>query len=126
MRSSVYKRLGRRHPSLCWPPVAHNYYFPSTNSSGLAMGVALTAPDASQPVSTSLTLHNQQGQMFSNEPPQMIQPNGHTSFVLPVRSSLPQNMRGVGEFDSPSGPIFGLGIRSHDNAFTSVDAVLPQ
>jgi hypothetical protein len=100
--------------------------FPFDNNSGLATGVALADPDATQPVGASFTLRGQQGQMISNEPAAAVPANGHMSLVLPVRSTLAQNLRGVAEFDSTAGPMFGLGIRSHDAAFTSVDAVSAQ
>jgi hypothetical protein len=105
---------------------SNNLMFPFDNNKGLATGVALAAPGASQAVSASLVLDNQQGQTISTEPQETIQANGHMSFVLPVRSTLPQNMRGVADFGSAAAPIFGLGIRSNNAAFTSVDAVTAQ
>ena len=98
--------------------------FPFDNNSGLATGVALAASGAARNVPVSYTLRGQAGQTISLEPPVSVAANGHTSFVLPVRSSAAQDLRGVAQFDSQGGPIFGLGIRSNQGAFTSVEAVV--
>jgi hypothetical protein len=98
--------------------------FPFDNNSGLTTGIALAAPAGS--AGGLLTLRNQQGQTISAEPPISVPANGHAAFLLPARSTQPQDLRGVAEFTSSNAPIFGLGIRSNQGAFTSVDAVMPE
>jgi hypothetical protein len=97
--------------------------FPFDNNNGLATGIALAAPGAS--ASGSFTLRNQQGQTISVEPPESVPANGHAAFVLPVRSTQPQDLRGAAEFNS-NVPAFGLGIRANQGSFTSVEAVAPE
>ena len=105
-----------------------NLMFPFDNNTGLATGVALAAPDNSISTMVAWRERNQAGQNLTASPeqPQVLPAYGHDAFVLPVDSTDAANLRGVAEFDSQSGAIFGLGIRSHGSAFTSVEAVTPQ
>jgi hypothetical protein len=89
----------------------------------LALGVALANPSGTQDTIVSVTLRNENGVVISNEPSISLPRHSHTSFVLPVRSTNAQDVRGVVEFDSPSGNIFVLGIRGNNGAFTSVRAL---
>ena len=98
--------------------------FPFDNNNGLATGIALAAPGAA--ASSPFTLRNQQGQTISTEPPLSIPANGHAAFVLPARSTQPQDLRGVAEFNPSNASVFGLGIRANQGAFTSVEAVVPE
>jgi len=98
--------------------------FPFDNSTGLATGIAIAAPGASQNVPVSFTLRGEDGQTISSEPSILVPGNGHRSFVLPVRSTSAEKLRGVAQFDSQSGALFGLGIRSNLGAFTSVEGVV--
>ncbi len=102
--------------------------FPFDNNANLATGVALAAPDNSTATTVTWRQRNQAGQNLTSsaEQPVTLPPFGHTAFVLPVDSALAANLRGVAEFDSPNGSIFGLGIRSNSGAFTSVEAVTSQ
>jgi hypothetical protein len=96
---------------------------PFDNSAGLALGVALANPSVTQDTTVSVTLRNENGVVISNEPAISLPRHSHTSFVLSVRSTNPQDLRGVVEFDSPNGNIYVLGIRGNNGAFTSVRAL---
>ena len=102
--------------------------FPFDNNANLATGVALAAPDNNIMTTVSWRQRNQAGQNLTSSPeqPVTLPPFGHTALVLPIDSALSANLRGVAEFDSQNGPIFGLGIRSNSGAFTSVEAVTSQ
>ena len=101
-------------------------FFPFDNNDGAAMEIALTAPGASANVLGSLTLRNQLGQTISEEPPVAVPGNGRISFMLPVRSSDPKDLRGAARLDQSTSPIFGVGLRSNQGSFTSVDAIMPE
>ncbi len=74
---------------------------PFDNSGSLALGVALANPSVTQDTTVSITLrNNENGVVISNEPSISLPRHSHTSFVLSVRSTNPQNLRGVVEFDS--------------------------
>ena len=94
-------------------------FFPFDNTDGAAMEIAL----ASTTGPASLTLRNQQGQTISEEPPLSVPLNGHTSFVLPLRSADPKDVRGVARIDQSNGSIFGVGLRANQGSLTSVEAV---
>lgn len=107
--------------------------FPFDNSSGLSTGIALAVPTTSTTQELGLvSMRNEQGQALSPAPPSLsLSSNGHTSFNLPVLSTLPQNVRGIAEVDSTNDLFYGLGIRgraigSNTFAFTSIEAISTQ
>ena len=101
-------------------------FFPFDNSDGADMEIVLTAAVAAANGLTSLTLRNQQGQTISEEPPLIVPANGHISFVLPVRSAEPKDLRGVARVDQSTGSIFAVGLRSKQGSFTSLDSIVPE
>jgi len=94
--------------------------FSFENGPGLALGIALANPNPTQGALVSVTLRNEQGQLISTEQPIQLQVDGHSAFVIPMRSSGPEDRRGVVELYSPDSAIVGLGIRGNGKAFTSV------
>lgn len=104
--------------------------FPFDDNGSLATGVALAAPDNSTMTTVSWRQRNQAGQNLTSspEPPMTVPPFGHAVTVMPVDSALAANLRGVAQFDTQNGNVFGLGIRlnSATGAFTSVEAVTNQ
>ena len=102
--------------------------FPFDNSPNLATGIALAAPDNNAQTAIAWRQRDQSGQNLTSAPKQPVSlpPFGHTAFVLPVDSQQTGSPRGVAQFDSQNGSIFGLGIRANHSAFTSVEAVTKQ
>jgi len=97
--------------------------FPFDNSDGSQLEVALAAPGTTSVGRNLLSLRNQQGQSISDEPAIGVAANGHTSFVLPVRSAEPANARGVARIDQSNGLIYGVGFRTRDGSVTAIDGI---
>jgi IPT/TIG domain len=111
--------------------------FPFDNNPGFATGFALAAPDNSVVTNITRRQRSQNGQDITTPQDAVNSANasgdcvalpahGHCADVLKVDSASPQNLRGVAQFDSTGGRIFGLGIRASGAAFTSIEAVTRQ
>src|ERR1700722_2908393 len=100
--------------------------FPFDNGS-TATGVAVATPGTTLASQLNVYQRNSSGQQInSGDPPQTVAANGHTAWVLPVDSTQSNSLRGLAEVDPQTNtPVFGLGIRSHLNAFTSVESIQP-
>jgi hypothetical protein len=95
---------------------------PYEAGNGLALGVALANPSTAQAATVVETIRDQNGNQLSQRT-LMLQPQNHTAFNPPALNGL--SGIGVVEYDSDIN-IFGLGIRSSGEAFTSIDAIAPQ
>jgi hypothetical protein len=94
---------------------------PFNNATGYATGVAVANPSSTQSASINIIYRDQNGNQISLPAAQTsltVPPMAHSSFVIPSSAGT----TGVAEFDS-SVAVVGLGIRSHVNAFTSVEAL---
>src|SRR5262249_44355846 len=92
------------------------------DTGGLSLGGALSNTNQAQDVMVTRTLKNQQGIVISTDTLPLVR-HGHTSFVLSNSSNRPEDQRGVLELSSNGGPIFALGIRGNNGAFTSIEAL---
>jgi hypothetical protein len=89
---------------------------------GFALGVALANPSATQTATVTEVTRDLNGNHLSSRT-FTIAPMSHFATNPPALTNLTGS--GVVEYDSNIS-IFGLGIRLDVNAFTSIDAVLPQ
>src|SRR5262249_37934333 len=95
------------------------------DTGGLALGVALANPSPAQDLVVTRTLRNGQGQVITSDSVALAR-HGHTAFVLSNPSARPEDQRGVLELSSHAGPVYALGIRGNNGAFTSIEALAPQ
>ncbi len=95
------------------------------DTGGLSLGVALANPSLTQDIVVTRTLRNGQGQVITSDSLALAR-HGHTAFVLSNPSAKPEDQRGVLELSSNAGPVFALGIRGNNGAFTSIEALSPQ
>lgn len=98
---------------------ARQFMLPFDGSPGMATGVALANPSATQAAKIEVACHNVFGQPAGSAITYVAPPNGHISVVL--AASAP----GVAMISSPDVPVAALGIRSHNGAFTSVRTQIP-
>jgi hypothetical protein len=107
------------------------FLLPFDNLAGFASTMAIVNATPSAADTVSVLLRFETGQAIPVPPGQAtsvtLDARGHDAFILASRFARAGNVRGVAEFLSPAGQVFGLGLRFNDarRVFTSLPILRP-